>query len=98
MTDSLSNLENMVSAALANQQGPTAESIRELIRNLRPLLMFESVTDTDAERLAKRLEERVSITQNLGSILIERDHQPWLDAARARIDPVLLESLPTAPH
>ena len=87
MTDSLSNLENMVSAALANQQGPTAESIRELIRNLRPLLMFESVTDTDAERLAKRLEECVSITQNLGSILIERDHQPWLDAARARIDP-----------
>ena len=30
-------------------------------------------------------EERVSITQHVGSILIERDHQPWLDTARARI-------------
>ena len=87
MNNSVSNLESMASAALANEQGPTAESIRELIGNLRVLPMFGSVTDDDAERLAKRLEERVSITQHLGSILIDRDHQPWLDAARARIDP-----------
>ena len=87
MTDPLSNLESMVSAALANQQRPTAESIRDLIGDLRQLPMFGSVADEDAERLARRFEERVSITQNLGSILIERDHQPWLDAARARIEP-----------
>ncbi len=87
MNDPLSDIESMVSAALANQQGPTAENIRELIGNLRQLPMFESITDDDAERLAKRLEERVSITQNLGSVLIERDHTPWLDAARARIGP-----------
>ena len=87
MNDRLSDLESMVSAALANQQGPTAENIREMIGNLRQLPMFGSVTDDDAESLAKRLEERVSITQHLGSILIERDHTPWLDAARARIDP-----------
>ena len=106
MNDRLSDLESMVSAALANQQGPTAENIRELIGNLRqPCPCFGSVTDDDAERLAKRLEERVSITQHLGSILIERDHRPWLDAARARIDPyywnryrqhLIQEGLPTA--
>ena len=77
----------MAAAALANQQGPTGENIRELIGNLRHLPMFEGVTEDDAERLAKQLEERVSITQPLGSILIERDHRPWLDTARARIDP-----------
>lgn len=87
MNEQLSDLESMVSAALANQQEPTAENIRELIGNLRQLPMFGSVTDHDAERLAKRLEERVSIIQPLGSILIERDHTPWLDAARARIEP-----------
>ena len=101
----LSDLESMVSAALANQQEPTAENIRELIGNLRQLPMFGSIADDDAERLAKRLEERVSITQNLGSILIERDHTPWLDAARARIDPyywsryrqhLIRDGLPTA--
>ena len=87
MNDPLSNLESMVAASLANQQGSTAESIRELIDNLRQLPMFDGVTEEDAERLAKRFEERVSITQHLGSILIERGHQPWLDAARVRIEP-----------
>ena len=105
MTNQLSNLESMVAAALANQQGPTGEDIRELIGTLRQLPIFEGVTEDDAERLAKRFEERVSITQHLGSILIERDHQPWLDAARARIDPyywnryrqhLIQESFPTA--
>ncbi len=87
MIDPLSNLESMVAASLANEQRPTAEDIRELINNLRQLPIFKGVTEEDAERLAKRIEERVSITQHLGAILIERDHQPWLDAARARIDP-----------
>ena len=105
MNDRFSDLESMVSAALANQQAPTAENIRELIEGLRQLPMFSSVTDDDAERLAKRLEERVSIIQPLGSVLIERDHTPWLDAARARIDPyywnryrqhLVQEGLPTA--
>lgn len=87
MNDRLSDLESMVSAALANQQAPTADNIRELIGNVRQLPMFGSITDEDAERLAKRVEERVSIVQPLGSVLIEREHTPWLDAARARIDP-----------
>ena len=34
MNDPLSDLESMVSAALANYQAPTAENIRELIGNL----------------------------------------------------------------
>ena len=87
MTDPISNLESMVAAALANQQGPTAEQIRELINGLRQLPMFQGITEEDAELLAKRFGERVSITQNLGSVLTERDHQPWLDAARVRIEP-----------
>ena len=87
MSDGLVDLENMASAHLANQQEPTAEDIRELIGELRQIRMLRGITDDDAERLAKRLEERVSITQPLGSILIERDHRPWLSAAKARIDP-----------
>ena len=87
MVDPLSNLESMVAAGLANRLGPTGEEIRKLIGDLLQLSIFDGVTDDEAERLAKRFEERVSITQHLGSILIERDHRPWLDAARARIDP-----------
>ena len=87
MIDSLSNLEGMVAASVANEQTPTGESIRELIASLRQLPMFATITDEDAEKLAKRLEERVTVTQQIGSVLTERDHQPWLDAARARIEP-----------
>ena len=87
MADQLSELEKMVAANLASQQAPTGEYIRKLIEDLRQLSMFGDVTENDAERLAKRLEERVSITQNIGPILVERDHLPWLDATKAEIEP-----------
>ena len=98
MIDSLSNLEGMVAASVANEQTPTGESIRELIASLRQLPMFATITDEDAEKLAKRMEERVTVTQQIGSVLTERDHQPWLDAARARIEPILLGPLQAAPN
>ena len=87
MIDSLSQLENMVWANLAEENAPTAESIRCLIGEVRKLSMFGGVTDEDAERLARQFEERVSITQNVGSTLRDRGHQPWLDAAKTKIDP-----------
>ena len=86
MVDPLLDLESMVAANLANQQAPTGEYIRKLIKDLCQLSMFEGVTEDDAERLAKRIEERVSITQNVGPVLVERDHLPWLHAAKVDID------------
>ena len=87
MIDPLANLEAMVAASLAYERAPTAESIRKLINSLRQAPIFGDVTEEDAESLAKRFEVRVSITQNIGSVLTERDHQPWLAAARGRINP-----------
>ena len=87
MTDPLSNLESMAAAAFANEQTPTAEGIRALIGTLQGLPMFQSISDEDAELLARRFEQRVGITQSIGSVLTERGHQPWLAAARGRTDP-----------
>ena len=87
MTDSLKTLEDMVAAGLANEQAPTAAGIRSLIESVRRILGIDGFTEEDAERLAKQFEERVSITQSLGSTLIERDHRPWLPAAKTRIEP-----------
>ena len=84
--DPVSNLESMVSAALANESGPTQERVRELIDGLRNSPLFDSVTDVEAEQLARRLEERVSVTQGLGTVLKEEDHRPWLAATKAQID------------
>ena len=87
MVDPLTNLESMVVASLANLQAPTGEYIRELIKELCQMPMLKGVTEDDAERLAKRIEERVNITQNIGPVLVEREHLPWLDAAKVNIDP-----------
>ena len=87
MTDPISNLENMAAAFFANEQNLTAERIREVVDDLRGMPMFQSVSEEDAELLARRFEQRVGITQSIGSVLTERGHQPWLAAARARIDP-----------
>ena len=86
MVDPLSTLENMAAVNLADQQAPTGEQIRELIKILCQTPIFEGVTENDAERIARRLEERMSITQPIGSVLTERDHLPWLDAAMVEID------------
>ena len=87
MADPMSTIENMAATNLADQQAPTGEQIRGLIRELRQLSMFKDVTEDEAERIAKRLEERMSITQPVGPILAERDHLPWLDSAKAGINP-----------
>ncbi len=87
MTDPLSNLENVAAAFFANEQNPTAEHIREVVDDLRKMPMFQSISDEDAELLARRFEQRVGITQSIGSVLTERGHQPWLAAARGRVDP-----------
>ena len=77
----------MVAAVLAAERNPTGEFIRETIEALRESPIASGVGDEAAEHLARRFEERVSITQHLGSVLTEREYRPWLDAARARIDP-----------
>ena len=87
MVDPLKDLESMVVAKFANQQATTGEDIREFIKLLCQLPMFDGVTEDDAESLAKRIEERMSITQNIGPVLVERDHRPWLGAAKLDIDP-----------
>lgn len=87
MSESLPSLEDMVAAALANEQQPTGEYIRDLIRALCQAPIFQDITEEQAETLAQRLEERVSITQQMGSILVERGHVPWLAAAKAQIEP-----------
>ncbi len=87
MSESLLSLEDMVAAALANEQQPTGEYIRDLIRGLCQAPMFQEITEEQAETLAQKLEERVSITQQMGSILVERGHVPWLASAKAQIEP-----------
>ena len=87
MNEALTQIENMVWTHLVDTKAPSPDGIRQMIAGVRELSFIGSITDDEAERLARHFEERVSITQNIGSTLIDRGHQPWLDAAKANIDP-----------
>ncbi|MCG3776433.1 MAG: hypothetical protein JW395_3292 [Nitrospira sp.] len=86
MQDKLENLERAVSSQLAQEAAPTPERIRELIHQLRGIEIF-SVDDEMAERLAKQLETNHGVSMTIGSILVDHEFEPWLDARSSSINP-----------
>jgi hypothetical protein len=80
----LSSLEGMTSMYMASQPGPhTAQSIREIIAQLRFMPMFAGqVEDDDAEELARLIEEKYGISMGFGAIVDAEDFRPWLHDAR----------------
>ncbi|WP_374371830.1 Z1 domain-containing protein [Tabrizicola sp.] len=87
MKQILSSLEGMTSMYMASQPGPhTAQSIREIITQLRVMPMFAGlVEDGDAEELARLIEEKYGISMGLGAIVAE-EFRPWLNDARINGD------------
>ena len=83
MTD-LEKLKTMVGALLAGEL-PTRETIRERIREGRSLC--SGVTDEQAEELALWFESVHGVAMQLGAALQDRGFEPWLEDARAGIDP-----------
>ncbi len=87
MHDGLKMLETMVGAQLAKEPLPTPERIRELISNIRQIPLCSDVSDDQADELARSLESSHGVSMKIGSMLTAKDYVPWLDAARAGIDP-----------
>lgn len=69
---------------MASQLGPhTAQSIRDIIGQLRSTPMFlGKVDDDDAEELARIIEEKYGISMGLGAVVDAEDFRPWLHDAR----------------
>ena len=84
MNPLLSSLEGMTSVFMASQTGPhTAQSIRDIIAQLRDTPMFAGkIEDDDAEELARLIEEKHGISMGLGAIVDAEDFRPWLHDAR----------------
>ena len=86
MNEELRQLEMMAGALLANLPVgglPTPEKIRECIGRAR--VATPSVTDEQAEQLAKQFENIHGVTMNLGATLQEDAFEEWLDEARSGI-------------
>ena len=86
MHDQIETLDNMVSQGLAEDGKRTPEGIRELIITLRDAL-FKSVTDEQAEMLAREIEERIGVSMGLGAIVDDADFKPWLNDSKSSITP-----------
>lgn len=86
MPSNLENLETAVEGFLAKEPNPTPAGIRELIQKFR-IIDSCSVSEAEAEMLARQFEMRHGVTMTIGSVLTEREYEPWLDAARAGIEP-----------
>lgn len=84
----LLNLETSAQAVIASTPSPTAASIRECIAKLRNAF---SVTDDEAELLARALEARHQIQIGESHVLTGDDFRPWLPGAKASIDPYYWE-------
>jgi hypothetical protein len=84
VTPILSSLEGMASMYMASQPGPhTAQSIRDIVAQLRDTAMFAGkVGDDDAEDLARLIEEKYGISMGFGAIVDAKDFRPWLHDAR----------------
>lgn len=84
MKQALRNLEGMASMCMASQPAPhTAQSIREIVAQLRVMPMFAGqIEDDDAEELARLIEEKYGISMGFGAIVDAEDFHPWLHDAR----------------
>jgi hypothetical protein len=83
---SLTQLESLAAAAFFHEQNPTPEVIRAKIGELRAL-PFISVSDEEAERLARVFEAQLDVIMSIGSQLVAEGYEPWLPSRRASIEP-----------
>ena len=79
-------LRRAVAALLAIEPTLTPARIRERIGQLRPTLAPE-LSDDGAERMAREFESLHNVVLGSGVTLRGREFHPWLDQARAGIDP-----------
>lgn len=77
----------MVGAQLAKEPLPSPDRIRELIGQIRQIPLCSEVTDEQVEELARSLENSHGVSMKIGSMLTAKDYVPWLNEARAGIDP-----------
>jgi len=87
MSETLELLEETVSPMVLREKDRTAESIRRLIDQMRSLPLFTDISEDQAERLARLLEERNGINMGIGAIVDAPEFVPWLSDARASINP-----------
>ena len=85
MINRLKQLDDVVSQSLAHER-KSGEDLRLFIGTMNSALGVNAKPQ-ELEQLAKDIEERFGITMGFGAVVDEENFRPWLDEAKAMIDP-----------
>lgn len=86
MNDGFDQLTSVVEAALFDQPRKTESELRNMIRDLAPVIA-PGLGDDEIERLARDYEAKQGIKAGLGAVVDSDDFEPWLDDAKPSIEP-----------
>jgi hypothetical protein len=89
MTAQIAHLDSVVSQSLAHQKKTGAE-LRSFIATMNGALNVNAAPD-ELERLAKEIEARLGVSMGLGAVVDDASFRPWLDEAKASIEPFYWE-------
>lgn len=84
LPDNAQLIENAVLVSLPTDRLASEKEILEAASRFRAAF---PLTDEDFTALIKRLHARLSITMDMGVVLVEDDQPPWLNARKPSIDP-----------
>ena len=89
MIAQITHLDSVVSQSLAHQKKTGAE-LRSFIATMNSALNINAAS-ADLEQLAKEIEARFGVTMGLGAMVDDVSFRPWLDDAKASIEPFYWE-------
>ena len=84
MNGNAEQIERAVSVTLPKDRIPDEAEVTDLGGRFRAVF---PVTDQEFASLIRRLHARIRIRMDVGTVIVERDHAPWLSARKASIDP-----------
>ncbi|UWR06534.1 Z1 domain-containing protein [Ruegeria sp. B32] len=85
MSAQLKHLDDVVSQSLAHER-KSGDDLRSFIKTMNAALNVNAAPEA-LEQLARDIEERFGITMGLGATVDDESFRPWLDEAKASIDP-----------
>ena len=92
MSSALDTVKNMVEAVLFDQPRKTGDELRNFVRGVADVAAANAVIptgldDNEIEDIARDIEFKQGIKAGLGAVIDSEDFEPWLDDAKASIEP-----------
>lgn len=86
MSSAFDTVRDMIEMSLISQPRKTGDELRVFIRRVAAAIP-PGLDDNEIEDIARNIESKQGIKAGLGAVVDNEDFEPWLDDAKASIDP-----------